>query len=212
MPLPRRVFYLEENAYKREQSEENYDDCFQAYTLSITLNKGVRMLKKSLGVVVVLLTGGLGMMLSCNSDNPVSPQTDVNGTWTGLTAIRNSGAGQPDTFTCVLKIGNSATTYSMLRGRVVYGSSGSTSDSAKESGTVTKIGTDSLVLTPSGTTCYYWDPGLATWLLCDGTLNAQFRTCPDPMHIKIDISGTSWNASILRFDDLTSVTYSLKKQ
>jgi hypothetical protein len=170
------------------------------------------MLKKSLGVVVVLLTGGLGMMLSCNSDNPVSPQTDVNGTWTGLTAIRNSGAGQPDTFTCVLKIGNSATTYSMLRGRVVYGSSGSTSDSAKESGTVTKIGTDSLVLTPSGTTCYYWDPGLATWLLCDGTLNAQFRTCPDPMHIKIDISGTSWNASILRFDDLTSVTYSLKKQ
>lgn len=177
------------------------------------------MFKKSLGVVVVLLTGGLGMMISCNKDNPSAPQSaDINGTWTGLTAIRSTGAGQPDTFTCVLKIGNSATTYSMLRGRVNYGSSGSTSDSAKESGTVTKIGTDSLVLSPykdadsTKDSCFYYDPGLASWTLCDGTLNAQFRTCPDPMHIKIDISGNSWNASIPRFDDVSSVTYSLKKQ
>ena len=170
------------------------------------------MFKRSLGVVIVLLTGGLGMMISCNNNPAASQSTDINGTWTGLTAIRNTGAGQPDTFTCVLKIGNSATTYSMLRGRVNYGSSGSKSDSAKESGAVTKIGTDSLVLTPSGTTCYYYDPGVANWILCDNTLAAQFRTCPDPMHVKIDISGTSWNASISRFDDLTSVTYSLKKQ
>jgi hypothetical protein len=171
------------------------------------------MFKKSLGVVVVLLTGGLGMMISCNNNNPAAPQSaDINGTWTGLTAIRSSGAGKPDTFSCVLTIGNTATTYSMLRGHVNYGSSGSTTDSAKESGSVTKIGTDSAVLTPSGTTCYYWDPGLANWILCDGTLNAQFRTCPDPMHIKIDISGTMWSVAIPRYDDTSHVTYSLKKQ
>jgi len=177
------------------------------------------MVKKSLSVFGVLVLGVFGVLVFCNKDNPASPQpTDINGTWTGLTAIRNTGAGQPDTFTCVLKIGNSATTYSMLRGRVNYGSSGSKSDSAKETGTVTKIGTDSLVLSPhkdadsTKDSCFYYDPGVANWILCDNTLSAQFRTCPDPMHIKIDISGTTWNASIPRFDDVSSVTYALKKQ
>ena len=107
------------------------------------------MVKKSLSVFGVLVLGVFGVLVFCNKDNPASPKpTDINGTWTGLTAIRSSGAGKPDTFSCVLTIGNTATTYSMLRGHVNYGSSGSTTDSAKESGSVTKIGTDSAVLTP----------------------------------------------------------------
>jgi hypothetical protein len=143
---------------------------------------------------------------------PPTPPASINGLWSATTPLVKGGAGAPDTFTCVLTINDAAGTYSMQRGHVNYGSSGSQTDSTKETGTLTKIGTDSLVLTPTGTSCYYFDPGLADWVLCDGTVNAMFRTCPDPIHIKIDISGTTWNVSMPRYDDVTSVTFALKKQ
>jgi hypothetical protein len=170
------------------------------------------MLKKSLSVFGVLVIGVLGFLVFCDDNNPAGTQpTDINGSWYGMTMEQKGGASLPDTFVCALKIEN-AGTYSLLRGRLCHGSSGATTDSAKETGSVTKIGTDSVVLSPAGGTCFYWDPGYGTWLKIDTTANSMFRTCPDPMHIKIDLSGTTWNATIPRFDDVTSVTYALKKQ
>ena len=184
-------------------------------TNNYNLNEGADMFKKKLIAFAVLVTGTLGMLLSCNNDSPTSPSpsltTDINGTWTGLTSVASVGAGHPDTFTCVLKIDN-AGTYNMQRGHVCYGSSGSTVDSTKETGTWAKIGTDSLVLTANGTSCNYYDPGLAQWVLADGSVDAMFRTCPDPLHIKINISDNQWTASMVRYDDpKKSVNYTLKK-
>ena len=170
------------------------------------------MFNKSLSVFGVLVTGVLGLLVFCNDENPAGTQpADINGSWYGMTTEVKGGASLPDTFVCALKIENSST-YSLLRGRLCHGSSGATTDSAKESGTVTKIGTDSLVLAPTGGTCYYWDPGIADWLKIDTTADSQFRMCPDPMHIKICISGTTWTATIQRFDDPNQSTdFSLKK-
>jgi hypothetical protein len=171
------------------------------------------MFKKSLIAMVIVAVGFLGMLVFCNNNNPAASTDErITGTWSAVTPLVKGGAGAPDTFTCVLTINGAAGTYSMQRGHVNYGSSGSQVDSTKETGTITKIGTDSLVLTPSGTSCYYYDPGLADWVLCDGTLSAQFRTCPEPMQIKIDITGNEWTVSLVRYDDFSSIEYVLKKQ
>ena len=171
------------------------------------------MHKKNASVFVVLVAGALGMLVFCNNNNPAAPASArMTGVWSGITSFNKGNTVSPDTFSCVLTIDSAAGTYFMQRGHVNYGSSGSQTDSTKETGTLTKIGSDSLALTPSGTACFYYDPGLADWVLCDGTVNSQFRTCPDPIHIKIDISGTTWTVSMPRYDDVTSVTYSLKKR
>jgi|WetSurMetagenome_2_1015567.scaffolds.fasta_scaffold485768_1 hypothetical protein len=177
------------------------------------------MVKKSLSVMAVVMIAVLGMLMFCNKDNPTTPQpASMNGVWSGLTSVTKIGANFPDTFTCVLRIDSAAGTYSMQRGHVNYGSSGSQVDSARESGTLTKIGADSLVLTPhseadsTADSCFYYDNGLASWVQCDGSGTAMYRTCPDPMNIKIDISGTTWHVDIPRYDDFSSISYSLKKQ
>lgn len=182
-----------------------------------TINKGAVMFKKTLSVFGVLVIGISGLLVFCNNDNPVATQSDINGSWTGFTAIRNSGAGQPDTFSCVLKI-NSSGTFSLLRGRIFYGSSGTNRDSSREAGTWTKIGTDSLVLSPhtnadsTKDSCFHYDGSLGQWFRCDGSLAAQFLTCPDPMRIKINITGSSWTVTLARYDDKTSIDFVLKKQ
>jgi hypothetical protein len=178
------------------------------------------MFKKSLGAFVILLVGVLGMLVFCNKDNPVTPTppASMNGVWFGLTPFQKGSTVSPDTFTCVLTIDSAAGTYSMQRGHVNYGSSGSQTDSTKESGTWTTSGTDSIVLSPhtevdsTKDSCQYFDPGLADWVRCDGSVNAMFRTCPDPLRIKKNISGNTWTVSLVRYDDFTSVEFALKKQ
>jgi hypothetical protein len=184
-----------------------------------TFIKGDGMVKRSLIVMVVVAVAVLGMLVVCNKENPAAPQpASIDGVWTGLSTLQKIGANFPDTFTCVLKIDSAAGTYSMQRGHVNYGSSGSQVDSAKESGTWTMVGTDSLVFTPhteadsTADSCFYYDNGLAEWVQCDGSVNAMFRACPDPMHIKLAISGTTWTVEIPRYDDFSSITYALKKQ
>ena len=173
------------------------------------------MVKKSLSIMAVLAVGVLAMLVFCKKDNPVAPPpppASMSGVWSGIVSVYKGTTVAPDTFTCDLQIDSAAGTYSLLRGRVCYGSSGSITDSARETGSWTKIGIDSLVLGPGEGSCYYWDPGLASWVQSDTTANSMFRTCPDPMHIKIDISGTTWNVTIPRFDDVTSIDYALNKQ
>lgn len=170
------------------------------------------MFKKSLGVFVALIVV-FGMTLFCNKDNnPVTtkPAVDVTGVWSGIAAVYMQGAFTNDTFSCVLKITNNG--YSLLRGHVFYGSSGVLTDSSREVGTWVKTG-DTLVLNPNTATdsCFYFDGQALQWIQCDGTLNAQFRTCNPPDTLKIDITGKTWTVGIPRYDDITSIQYTLTK-
>lgn len=177
------------------------------------------MFKKGFFGVCICIAGIIGIMVLCNK-NPAAPkQVDITGVWTGMDTIRNPGSGAPDTFTAVLTITGSG--YSLLRGHVFYGSSGSMVDSSREVGTWAKTTAgDSVILTPhmvptdsTQDSCFYFDAANQVWRQCDGSLAALFKTCQPPIHIKINITGNAWqNVVIPRYDDFTSVSYNLTKQ
>lgn len=174
------------------------------------------MLKKGVICAGIFLVGALGILVFCNKSNPAAPTpADITGKWSGMAVIQTQGAALADTFTAVLSI--TQTGYSLLRGRTFFSSSPLPSrDSSREVGSWAKSASgDSVILSPNSAadSCFYYDGIAGVWIKCDGTIDAQFKECQPPIHIKIDITGNVWsNVSIVRYDDYQkSVSFNLTK-
>jgi|GEM_PF-2757557 hypothetical protein len=183
------------------------------------------MVKKCFIVAASCFLAIAGIMVSCNKSNPATPQApSIIGTWVGLDSNLSGGAGHINYYGVKLEI--TATNFILTRGNLVYGSSGSSADTAIEMGSwtnttghATVAAGDSLVFTADS--CLTWDPtdtAANKFHKCLGYNQGPYycecgTTIFDIPNNKFNISGNVWECLIPAFGDNSLMfTYHLTKQ
>ena len=155
------------------------------------------MVQKNVITKIVAAISIVGLVTSlyigCDDSPTESNEVTIDGTWFGM--ITKQGSGYlVDSFDIHLVINEPK--FSMMRSSLVHGSSLGVPDSVYGAGSVTRIGTDSVVFTANPDSCADYDSGLEEWIY--GASVAHVFHPEGFVGFKIAIEGDTWTVNVPR--------------